>query len=58
SDYNDLSLMQGFPPKVIWISRDNCSTQAIEQMLRSATDMLQRQPLLIIQLHLPASPLP
>lgn len=42
SDYNDLSLIRGFPPKVIWIRRGNCSTQAIEQILRSATDTIQR----------------
>ncbi len=28
SDYNDLSLVRGFPPKVIWIRRRNCSTTA------------------------------
>ncbi|MBW4693911.1 MAG: DUF5615 family PIN-like protein [Lyngbya sp. HA4199-MV5] len=42
SDYNDLSLIRGFPPKVIWVRRGNCSTQAIEQILRSATAIIQR----------------
>jgi predicted nuclease of predicted toxin-antitoxin system len=37
SDYNDLSLLLGFPPKVIWIRRGNCSTQTIESILRTAT---------------------
>jgi predicted nuclease of predicted toxin-antitoxin system len=37
SDYNDLSLVRGFPPKVIWIRRGNCSTSEIESLLRSAT---------------------
>jgi predicted nuclease of predicted toxin-antitoxin system len=37
SDYNDLSLLRGFPPKVIWIRRGNCSTREIENLLRSAT---------------------
>jgi predicted nuclease of predicted toxin-antitoxin system len=37
SDYNDLSLIRGFPPKVIWIRRGNCSTHEIEDMLRAAT---------------------
>ena len=36
SDYNDLSLLLGSPPKVIWIRRGNCSTQEIETILRSA----------------------
>jgi len=42
SDYNDLSLIQGFPPKVIWLRRGNCSTQEIEQILRSATNSIQQ----------------
>ena len=36
SDYNDLSLVRGFPPKVIWIRRGNSSTKEIEVMLRSS----------------------
>ena len=34
SDYNDLGILHGFPPKVVWIRRGNCSTHAIEQILR------------------------
>ena len=34
ADYSDLSLLLGYPPKVIWIRRGNCSTDAIEQILR------------------------
>jgi predicted nuclease of predicted toxin-antitoxin system len=41
SDYNDLSLLLGFPPKVIWIRRGNCSTQTIESILRAATKAIQ-----------------
>jgi predicted nuclease of predicted toxin-antitoxin system len=41
SDYNDLSLLLGFPPKVIWIRRGNCSTQTIESILRTATTAIQ-----------------
>jgi len=42
SDYNDLSLVRGFPPKVIWIRRGNCPTQEMVKILRSAPDMVQR----------------
>jgi predicted nuclease of predicted toxin-antitoxin system len=35
SDFNDLCLAQGFPPKIIWIRRGNCSTEAIEHILRN-----------------------
>ncbi len=41
SDYNDLSLLLGLPPKVIWIRRGNCSTQTIERILRAATVAIQ-----------------
>jgi predicted nuclease of predicted toxin-antitoxin system len=34
SDYSDLNLLLGYPPKVIWIRRGNCSTDAIEEILR------------------------
>lgn len=34
ADYSDLSLLLGYPPKIIWIRRGNCSTKAIEQILR------------------------
>jgi predicted nuclease of predicted toxin-antitoxin system len=37
SEYNDLSLVRGFPPKVIWIRRGNCPTKEIEVILRSST---------------------
>jgi predicted nuclease of predicted toxin-antitoxin system len=35
SDFSELSLLWGFPPKVIWIRRSNCSTNQIEEILRS-----------------------
>ncbi len=34
SDFSDLSILLGFPPKVIWIRRGNCSTSTIEIILR------------------------
>ena len=34
SDFYQRSLLFGFPPKVIWIRRGNCSTAAIELVLR------------------------
>lgn len=33
-DFNDLSFLQGFPPKVIWIQRGDCSTKEAENWLR------------------------
>lgn len=34
ADFADLSVFRGFPPKVIWIRRGNCSTNDIEELLR------------------------
>jgi predicted nuclease of predicted toxin-antitoxin system len=34
SDFHQRSLLFGFPPKVIWIRRGNCNTEAIDQILR------------------------
>ena len=35
ADFNDLGLARGFPPKIIWIKRGNCSTGEIEKILRN-----------------------
>ena len=35
TDFSEFSLIAGTPPKVIWIRRGNCSTRAIEMILRN-----------------------
>jgi predicted nuclease of predicted toxin-antitoxin system len=34
ADFSELGVVWGFPPKVIWIRRGNCSTKEIEQLIR------------------------
>jgi predicted nuclease of predicted toxin-antitoxin system len=34
ADFSELGIIKGFPPKIIWIRRGNCSTQDIENILR------------------------
>jgi predicted nuclease of predicted toxin-antitoxin system len=34
ADFNDLSILRGFPPKVIWLRIGNCTTDQIEVLLR------------------------
>jgi predicted nuclease of predicted toxin-antitoxin system len=34
SDFHQRSLVEGFPPKVIWVQRGNCSTPEIDALLR------------------------
>ncbi|MCX6057584.1 MAG: DUF5615 family PIN-like protein [Chloroflexi bacterium] len=33
-DFSEFGIIKGFPPKIIWIRRGNCSTQDIEMILR------------------------
>lgn len=34
SDFGDLDALFGFPPKIIWIRRGNCSVKEVERILR------------------------
>ena len=34
SDFSDISVLRGFPPKVIWLRLGNCTTAEVERMLR------------------------
>lgn len=38
SDFNELSMIRGFPPKIIWIRRGNCTTSQIEAIMRSHSE--------------------
>lgn len=47
ADFSEFGLVKGFPPKIIWIRRGNCSTQEIETILRenySAINSLSEDP--------------
>ena len=35
SDFNELVIKRGYPPKVVWIRRGNCTTSTIEHLLRA-----------------------
>jgi predicted nuclease of predicted toxin-antitoxin system len=41
SDFSDISLLRGFPPKIIWIRRGNCKTAEIEEILRRHIDDIE-----------------
>jgi predicted nuclease of predicted toxin-antitoxin system len=41
ADFSDLSLVWGFPPKIIWIRRGNCKTADIEAILRKHYDDIE-----------------
>lgn len=40
-DFSDLCVLRGFPPKIIWIRRGNCSVRALEQILRDHYDDIE-----------------
>ncbi len=40
-DFSELSVLRGFPPKLIWIRRGNCSTHEIEELLRSHREVVE-----------------
>jgi len=35
ADFSDRSAIHGYPPKVIWLKRGNCSTNTVEGILRN-----------------------
>jgi predicted nuclease of predicted toxin-antitoxin system len=40
ADFHQRSFLYGHPPKVVWIRRGNCSTSAIESIIRAHRDDL------------------
>lgn len=40
-DFSELLLLYGFPPKIIWIRRGNCSTHTIEALLRDHFEAIE-----------------
>lgn len=40
SDFSELSLLKGFPPKVIWIRIGNCTTNDVESLIRSKAEKI------------------
>lgn len=41
SDYQQIAILRGYPPKIIWIRRGNCSTRQIESLLRSNVERIR-----------------
>lgn len=41
ADFGDLSILRGFPPKVLWLRRGNCKTADIESILRNNFDVIK-----------------
>lgn len=41
ADFADLSVLRGFPPKIVWIRCGNCSTKDIEKIQRDHTGEIE-----------------
>jgi predicted nuclease of predicted toxin-antitoxin system len=41
SDFCDLSMIRGFPPKIIWIRTGNMTTKNLENLLRKKNDLIK-----------------
>jgi predicted nuclease of predicted toxin-antitoxin system len=41
SDFVDLQVLRGFPPKVLWLRLGNCTTARIEEVLRGHVQDIQ-----------------
>jgi predicted nuclease of predicted toxin-antitoxin system len=41
ADFRQRSFLEGHPPRIIWIALGNCSTAAIENLLRSRQENIQ-----------------
>lgn len=41
ADFAEISMVHGFPPKLIWLRIGNCTTDDIEELLRGNEDLIQ-----------------
>jgi len=41
SDFCDLNIIRGFPPKIIWIRTGNTTTKNLENILRKKYDLIE-----------------
>jgi predicted nuclease of predicted toxin-antitoxin system len=42
SDFADRSLLEGAPPKVIWVRLGNCTTASVAMLLQNSEDAVLR----------------
>ena len=41
ADFSDLCVLRGFPPKIIWIRRGNCTVDDLHQLLREQYEQIE-----------------
>lgn len=40
SNFNDLIVLRGYPPKIVWLRLGNCTTRQIESTLRNSQQVI------------------
>jgi predicted nuclease of predicted toxin-antitoxin system len=41
NDFAELAVLRGAPPKVVWLRLGNCSSSAVEQLLRQNVEVIE-----------------
>lgn len=41
ADFSEISMVHGFPPKLIWLRVGNCTTDDIEELIRANEDLIR-----------------
>jgi predicted nuclease of predicted toxin-antitoxin system len=44
SDFYERSILEGFPPKILWLRVGNCSTARLENLLREQKETITNSP--------------
>lgn len=42
ADFSDLSLLRGYPPKVLWLRLGNCATAQVDALLRRHREAIEQ----------------
>jgi predicted nuclease of predicted toxin-antitoxin system len=42
SDFSEMLVLRGYPPKIVWVRRGNCSTNTIASLLRRHAEDIVR----------------
>ena len=42
SDFEEMSILRGSPPKIVWLRIANCTATEIENLLRTALPIIKR----------------
>ncbi|MCF6357104.1 MAG: DUF5615 family PIN-like protein [Draconibacterium sp.] len=41
SDFCDINILKGFPPKIVWIRTGNTTTKSLKNLIRNKSDLIK-----------------